>query len=954
MSWFIENNHPDGKFVTFPQREDRIIQRPNVSNLDPLTCFEVFKMHWRQVQSIIYRQNTTNSLFYRTHLTADEVQTVVNYVEQMMALLVAEKPSNNDMGPILRLVVTEKVMEKLFLWSSRSGQYVDELKFEQLKIYEMLIGQSRQSILTHHAILNPLLRLLLAASDFGTQQVESHMILLLNQLCVSLTQDPSLLEFLFHASPDQGPAKFLIFSLLIPYLHRDGPIGQQARDALLLCMSVSSGNELVGRYIADSTNFCPVLATGLSGLYSALPHDIVGNNASWFQLNREDANNIPTLGAFLNSLDFCNAVVQVAHPMVCRQLVDYIYEGFLLPVMAPALHQNVQREVIAATTYLDLFIRCVTEPTLIKGFLRFICKGRHEGGYILDSLISRIHSETKLCLVTLSLFHTILNLNCEDVMLHLVLKYLVPCKHIMASQRSAIRDQDMYGVSSEKFLSLVPICNRSKDHSNSLSSTSTLMSRTSLEDRNQATTEDTEESYYKYLTDARTVVEQCYKACLCWNRAYDGKDKTDDSSSSAYPDFDQFDWLQDQGEQNYMDNVFDVELSPRMSIPREPKNVDMFTDMKMFLENTLGEEVDLSEESSETVTYLEDWVDMVYSRRELFLRQQSSGSDMSPMQLMEGYDEDEMWIGAYMNSKPTLDSVPSTEDEGDDTDKETSQTDKGSDIFGVNNDDLFDFWEFDNNLLPPRPFSHDSDDNSDNVITTTPFSMTDATGGIFQPVRTLQDALGPFISALFTRLEHMIENPLEVNLLLTSVITRLACYPQPLLASYLLNTEMVFQPSVRSLQQVLISVKSNIEMYARKVDNFPRLLNNARLTFPVQNNSVSETERPRTRTLSTVDKDSNARPTAPKKKGIQRFLRAGSMRRQKAVKASEKQKLHAIQDDSVQNKCKEVAVASVVFEDFMKELAAVCHEHSVLQGDMLQFHIDEILPLRLYATVAHL
>lgn len=51
---------------------------------------------------------------------------------------------------------------------------------------------------------------------------------------------------------------------------------------------------------------------------------------------------------------------------------------------------------------------------------------------------------------------TILDLNCEDVMLELVLKYLVPCTHIMLSQRSRIKQVDSYCKSADIFLSLMP------------------------------------------------------------------------------------------------------------------------------------------------------------------------------------------------------------------------------------------------------------------------------------------------------------------------------------------------------------------------------------------------------------------------------------------------------------------------------------------------------------------
>lgn len=55
---------------------------------------------------------------------------------------------------------------------------------------------------------------------------------------------------------------------------------------------------------------------------------------------------------------------------------------------------------------------------------------------------------------------------------------------------------------------------------------------------------------------------------------------------------------------------------------------------------------------------------------------------------------------------------------------------------------------------------------------------------------------------LFAKLENMLQNSLYVNILLTGIVAQLACYPQPLIRSFLLNTNMVFQPSVKSLIQV--------------------------------------------------------------------------------------------------------------------------------------------------------
>jgi hypothetical protein len=133
-------------------------------------------------------------------------------------------------------------------------------------------------------------------------------------------------------SPEQDPSRFILFSLLIPFVHRDGCIGQQARDALLLCMALSRKSETIASYVGKHSSLCPVLATGLSGLYSALPHRLRlppgdGSANSWHCLVPEDAESVPELQQFLDSLEFTNAIFQIAHPLVQSELLEYIFHG---------------------------------------------------------------------------------------------------------------------------------------------------------------------------------------------------------------------------------------------------------------------------------------------------------------------------------------------------------------------------------------------------------------------------------------------------------------------------------------------------------------------------------------------------------------------------------------------------------------------------------------------------
>lgn len=60
----------------------------------------------------------------------------------------------------------------------------------------------------------------------------------------------------------------------------------------------------------------------------------------------------------------------------------------------------------------------------------------------------------------LSVFNVCFRCSYEMIKIVCVCKsrYLLPCTHVMLSQRRAIRETDMYGKSADKFLSLIPVC----------------------------------------------------------------------------------------------------------------------------------------------------------------------------------------------------------------------------------------------------------------------------------------------------------------------------------------------------------------------------------------------------------------------------------------------------------------------------------------------------------------
>lgn len=198
------------------------------------------------------------------------------------------------------------------------------------------------------------------------------------------------------------------------------------------------------------------------------------------------------------------------------------------------------------------------------------------------------------------------------------------------------------------------------------------------------------------------------------------------------------------------------------------------------------------------------------------------------------------------------------------------------------------------------------------------------------------------MSVLFAKLENMLTNSLYVNFLLTGIITQLACHPQPLLRSFLLNTNMVFQPSVKSLVQVLGSVKNKIEAFAASQEDFPTLLFKAK-KFLIARGKLDWSEGPNSvpalRRSDTMVK--SRKPSIGEL--ILRHTNSPTRARQAAQMAFQHvrdgQVLHALSGTSIfkssaekQNEAlrvKNAVYCAVIFTEFMKELAAITQEHAV-------------------------
>lgn len=136
--------------------------------------------------------------------------------------------------------------------------------------------------------------------------------------------------------------------------------------------------------------------------------------------------------------------------------------------------------------------------------------------------------------MTLALLETLVDLNCEDVMLELVLRHLVPCSHVMLSQRRRVRDLSQYCLSAARFLSLSPACccagaipSPSVPHTQ-MFRPHLDTSYNSLPPYGLRTGESLYGNYHAYLCDARKKIAACRAACKSWTYQYDGENPPHD------------------------------------------------------------------------------------------------------------------------------------------------------------------------------------------------------------------------------------------------------------------------------------------------------------------------------------------------------------------------------------------------------------------------------------------
>uniref|UniRef100_A0A3P9B3U5 FHF complex subunit HOOK-interacting protein C-terminal domain-containing protein n=1 Tax=Maylandia zebra TaxID=106582 RepID=A0A3P9B3U5_9CICH len=549
----------------------------------------------------------------------------------------------------------------------------------------------------------------------------------------------------------------------------------------------------------------------------------------WHSLDQADWQQVPALVHFLHSLDFCSAVTKVAHPSIRSQLLGYIYNGFLVPVLAPALHKLTVEEVMTTTAYLDLFLRSISEPALLQTFLSFILLHTHDNVHILDTLVSRVNTPFQLGTVSLALFRTLIGLFCEDVMLQLVFRYLIPCSHLSRKQRCFLKQRDCYSSSAASFLLLMPSwfplqLQNSLTHSEHIhwpkATGQYVMSDSVGYCRGSDFLMDV--NYLHYLWDACQAISTA---------------RSDSISSSAL----ELEW----------DDIFaDTCTFPPAPPPLPPRHIQEMRRNATKL--VRGSYVEESEFQDDVLVY--DLIAKKDAKAAILDRiihtpgahqQHVHESMQSPSTCLVKNTLTNGHHGSESFDRPISPSLP---DDNTNNNDFLSQYCELMLSLGVEPDYEDITEDIDTFRKRVQVLRQRLEEEEEELCTDFGFSSFGDDVGAEEEEEVMREEeeaekirsdtkkggrrhqipfTGPFISVLLSRLENLLENSIAVNLLVTGILAQLASYPQPLLRSFLLSTDTQNQPNVRTLYQVLVSLHAQIECYVMARPDYPALVTQA-------------------------------------------------------------------------------------------------------------------------------
>lgn len=139
-------------------------------------------------------------------------------------------------------------------------------------------------------------------------KIETILVSISYYVCVFIVREPSYIDLFYDVATVSNEPKFPMMTLLICNLHQRGAQGQTSRDNLKLLMALAKEHQLLAQFIALHSDLCPIVATGLSAVFSDLPRPLPKQVEKVGMLSAMDVESMKEVENFVTSLEFCDSV----------------------------------------------------------------------------------------------------------------------------------------------------------------------------------------------------------------------------------------------------------------------------------------------------------------------------------------------------------------------------------------------------------------------------------------------------------------------------------------------------------------------------------------------------------------------------------------------------------------------------------------------------------------------
>ncbi|XP_041371199.1 protein FAM160B1-like isoform X2 [Gigantopelta aegis] len=373
-----------------------LIQQAVDSFSSDVTLLEEFVYHWKSVTNYFVNSKDARCPIEQTRIPV--------HVEQMMHILSQEEEESNGSGttgPCLEYVLQHKLMETLYTLGRTD--HPPGMKQIVLIFFTKLLSRIKHPLLPHINVHRAVQRLVKTCGETKAAPSEKEEIEYLCTVCSKIKSDPYLINFFIEIPrkntqnagkklpADQstiqsklsaGRQDFsLVNALLVLSRSEDARVAVKACEGLMLCASLPT--QCAAQCICDHTNFCDDLAERLCELYDALPTmispvDIDTVSAKWgldVITEREDHQSFRgkrTLTSFISWLDYCDQLIAMANPLVAGALAKSIHNKLLIGKVQHNILQTCETSAIIATAYLTRCLRTVCSTPLLSEFCHFI------------------------------------------------------------------------------------------------------------------------------------------------------------------------------------------------------------------------------------------------------------------------------------------------------------------------------------------------------------------------------------------------------------------------------------------------------------------------------------------------------------------------------------------------------------------------------------------------------